>query len=57
MKQRRLEAARGSLLAARREGGTVTEIAMQYGFFHLSQFAQDYRKSFGERPSETLRHH
>ncbi len=57
MKQRRLEAARGSLMAARREGGTVTEIAMQYGFFHLSQFAQDYRKSFGERPSETLQHH
>jgi AraC-like DNA-binding protein len=55
MKERRLDAARNSLLNARCNGGTVSEIATIYGFFHLSQFAQDYRKAFGELPSATLR--
>ncbi len=53
MKQRRLEMVRGQLLTARDEGKTVTVIAMEYGFFHLGQFAVDYRKMFGETPSET----
>ncbi len=57
MKQRRLETVRGQLLTARDEGKTVTVIAMEYGFFHLSQFAADYRKMFGETPSETRRQH
>ena len=56
MKQRRLEMVRGQLLTARDEGKTVTVIATKYGFFHLGQFAVDYRKMFGELPSETLRH-
>lgn len=34
--------------------GTVTQAAMAYGFHHLGQFSQDYRKLFGERPSNTL---
>ncbi len=56
MKQRRLDMVRGQLLTARDKGKTVTVIAMEYGFFHLGQFAVDYRKMFGESPSETLRH-
>ncbi len=55
MKQRRLDMVRGQLLTARDKGKTVTVIAMEYGFFHLGQFAIDYRKMFGESPSETLR--
>ncbi len=47
---------RDRLLTARNEGKTVTDIAMKYSFFHLGQFAVDYRKIFGESPSETLRH-
>jgi AraC-like DNA-binding protein len=33
----------------------VTTIALQWGFTHLGRFAQDYRRRFGEAPSQTLR--
>jgi len=34
---------------------TVTQIATYWGFCHLGQFAHDYRRQFGECPSDTLR--
>lgn len=34
---------------------TVQSVAADWGFWHLSQFATDYRKLFGKRPSESLR--
>lgn len=40
-----------------REGGgglTVQRAAAHWGFWNLSAFAADYRRQFGERPSETL---
>jgi AraC family transcriptional regulator, ethanolamine operon transcriptional activator len=33
----------------------VQDAAARWGFWHLSQFACDYRKLFGERPSDSLR--
>jgi AraC family ethanolamine operon transcriptional activator len=33
----------------------VKQVAYPHGFSHLGQFSQDYRKLFGETPSETLR--
>lgn len=33
----------------------VTEIALDYGFNHLGRFSSDYRKMFGELPSETFK--
>lgn len=33
---------------------TVRDVATRWGFWHLSQFAQDYRNAFGELPSATL---
>jgi AraC-like DNA-binding protein len=35
----------------------ITDIANDWGFWHIGQFAADYRRQFGELPSETLRRH
>lgn len=39
------------------EGGcrNVTEVALDFGFMHLGRFSSEYRKMFGELPSETLK--
>lgn len=34
---------------------SVTFIALKYGFNHLGQFSCDYKKLFGESPSDTLK--
>jgi len=34
---------------------SISEIASSFGFSHMSQFAKDYRRHFGELPSETLK--
>jgi AraC family ethanolamine operon transcriptional activator len=33
----------------------ISDIAANHGFWHMSQFATDYRRHFGELPSETLK--
>jgi AraC-like DNA-binding protein len=55
LRERRMEAARGALQKPRRGGIRVTEIAHEFGFPHLGDFAGAYRRRFGEAPSETLR--
>jgi len=50
----RLNSARRALRQAA-AGVTVQDIASHWGFWHLSQFAQDYKNLFGELPSTTLR--
>jgi AraC-like DNA-binding protein len=50
----RFEKARQELLNAD-AGTSVTEIATRWGFGHLGRFAVEFRKRFGESPSETLR--
>jgi AraC family ethanolamine operon transcriptional activator len=49
------------LIGARRDlrssvrGETITDVANRWGFWHMGQFAADYRRHFGELPSETFR--
>lgn len=51
----RLNAVRRELKSPAARSKTVQDAAAAWGFWHLSQFALDYRKLFGERPSQTLR--
>jgi AraC family ethanolamine operon transcriptional activator len=39
---------------SRASGASPREIAIEWGFWHMGQFAADYRRQFGELPSETL---
>ncbi len=55
VRQRRLELANRQLRAGDVEVATVTGVALNTGFQHLSRFASAYRQRFGEFPSETLR--
>lgn len=51
----KLNEVRKALRRADPAASTVIEIAAQWGFWHMGQFAADYRSHFGELPSETLR--
>lgn len=55
VKQRRLDRVRSELLRADPRATSVTAIATNHGFWHLSQFAADYKRAFHELPSDTLR--
>lgn len=51
---RRMALARSALLRANPGSSTVTEIAMNLGFWELGRFAVSYRTIYREHPSDTL---
>jgi len=55
LKVRRLAEVRRRLLQPGGGDRTVGETAASLGFFHVGQFAADYRRAFGETPSWTLK--
>lgn len=55
IKARRLNAARRSLIMADPEDTSVSRVAGDHGITQLGRFAGEYRRFFGEQPSETLR--
>ena len=54
IKSRRLAAVQAELIEAG-ANGVISDIANRWGFWHMGSFASDYKKQFGELPSETLR--
>ncbi len=50
----RLNHVRRALLAKNENANSVTVVALNWGFVHLGRFSQDYKKLFGESPSESL---
>jgi AraC-like DNA-binding protein len=55
LREVRLREARLALLAeARSRERTVADVAVRTGFSHLGRFAGQYRRRFGETPSQTL---
>ena len=50
----RLNGVRGDLLG-RTGGKSVSDTAMEWGFYHLGRFSRQYNRMFGELPSTTTR--
>ncbi|WP_159501897.1 AraC family transcriptional regulator [Microbacterium sp. 18062] len=55
LRERRLTHARRDLERAEPPTDSVARIAERWGFAHHGRFALDYRRRFGEHPSQTLR--
>jgi AraC family transcriptional regulator, ethanolamine operon transcriptional activator len=53
IKALRLSKVRKALMSFQSSARSISEIACDHGFWHLSQFSMDYRKFFGESPSVT----
>jgi AraC-like DNA-binding protein len=54
MKTVRLARVRAALKTLDSTSRNVGDVAAQWGFWHVGQFARDYRRMFGELPSATL---
>ena len=55
IKALRLNQVRKMLKQKSSKSERITNIANRFGFWHMGQFASDYRSLFGELPSETRR--
>jgi len=56
LRLRRLWGAHRALLSADPREATVSGIALDWGFWELGRFSVAYRQTFGESPSQSLRH-
>jgi len=54
LKMIRLHTVKKALEIADPKHNTVTEIAMKYNFMQMNHFSKEYKKTFGQTPSETL---
>ncbi|ACK72218.1 transcriptional regulator, AraC family [Gloeothece citriformis PCC 7424] len=54
LKKQRLNGVRRELKASYGTPVKINQIAARWGFWHMGQFSQDYKKLFGEFPSQTL---
>ena len=54
IKRWNLNTARRQLLSANSAKTNIYDVALKLGFYHQSQFANDYKQLFSELPSKTL---
>lgn len=54
IKLHRLHGIRRELLTADPRAVTIGGLALRWGFLNAGHFARDYRRLFGELPSQTL---
>lgn len=54
LRHQRLHMVRRALQAGPPVHGAVKETALEWGFWHMGHFSQEYRSLFGESPSATL---
>jgi AraC-like DNA-binding protein len=52
--QLRLNAIRKELVQGKPESIMISDIALKYGFFYPSHFGSEYKRVFGETPTQTL---
>jgi AraC-like DNA-binding protein len=50
----RLDRVRAELLRSTHGDRRISDVAMRWGFYHPSRFAQQYQERFGELPSDTV---
>ncbi|WP_110634420.1 MULTISPECIES: helix-turn-helix domain-containing protein [unclassified Pseudomonas] len=55
IRRRRLQQIHARLRDSNHPPRSVTEVAMDYGFYHLGRFSEMYKREFGELPSATLK--
>jgi len=55
LRLQRLHTTQRRLMTSCRNNATVADIAHEQGFYELGRFAADYKRLFGELPSQTLR--
>lgn len=56
LRRTRLEGVRSDLSRGE-PASAISGLALHWGFNHLGRFSSDYRRCFGESPSDTLRQH
>jgi AraC family ethanolamine operon transcriptional activator len=54
---RRLDGARRNIIESVESGRRISDIALDWGFFHWGRFSGRYRAFFGETPTDTKRRH
>ena len=54
LQQLRFNTIKKELIAANPNSVTITDIAYKYNFLHMSHFTKEYKKMFGQTPSQTL---
>ena len=54
LKRLRLNGVRRALQRAHKARTRIIDVATAWGFWHMGHFATDYRRMFGEAPSQTL---